>query len=191
MIGNDVKGQPVFQQETNAPAVQRLEFGRSPVLRVLPELNPQEYYSHVTVVTPSGIGYTGPQHTEPNPFLRGVTRPITFHAGDLELGEEVTVAKAKIGRMFANVIAYRVDLAGWRDVNGDLWTPNTRVRLLAPRAMVYNETEFLIRSVELLRDEKEDTTSLLLVLCRFGIIDEEDSADPTDLFHAVAKSGKT
>ncbi len=164
VIGNNAEGQPVFQREVSTPPIQTLEFGKHPVSRVVPELNPQQYYSHVTAVTPSFVGFTGPKHVEINPFLKGVTRPLTFSAGDVLPGKEIDAAKAKFGRMFANAIAYRVDVAGWRDVNGALWAPNTTVRLLAPKAMIYKATKFLIRSVSLLRDSEKDTASLLLVL---------------------------
>ena len=165
VIGNDEFGQPVFRTESEAPPVQLLELGVSPVVRVLPEFNPQQYYSHVTVTVPGFLGILKPiVRTVPNPFLRGVTRPLTFQASDLKAGEEVTAVNAKMGRMFANAIAYRVDLAGWRNVKGELWSPNTSVRLLAPRAMIYKETQFLIRSVTLKRNEKADTASLLCVL---------------------------
>ena len=128
VVGNDENGQPVFRTETNSPPIQLLEFGKSPVTSIVPEFNPQEYYSHVTVVIPSFLGIGDPvQHTIANPFLQGVTRPLTSQGDDLEPGEEVGVAEAKIGRMFANAIAYRVELAGWRDVKGNLWTPNTTV----------------------------------------------------------------
>jgi len=165
VVGNDEFGQPVFRTESDAAPVQLLELGKSPVVSILPEFNPQQYYSHVTVVTPTFLGVIdGVQHTVVNPFLRGVTRPLTFQAEDLQAGEEVTAVNAKMGRMFANAIAYRVELAGWRNVKGELWSPNTSVRLLAPRAMVYEDTRFLIRSVTLRRDAAKDVASLLCVL---------------------------
>ncbi len=164
VVSNNALGQPVFETETTDPAIQLLEFGVSPVRRVDPELKPQKYFSHITAITDSFLGITGAQHTIANPFLEGVTRPSTFSAGDLLPGEEVEAALSRMGRMFANAIQYRVDVAGWRDVNGDLWRPNTKVRLLAPQAMVYTETEFLIRSVLLQRNPERDTATLVLVL---------------------------
>ena len=164
VIGNDTNGQPVFRQETTSPVVQRLEMGSSPVRSVAPEFNPQNYYSHVTVTTPDFFGLGGTKHTVANPFLQGIVRPLTFDAGDVEPGDEVTIANAKIGRMFANAIAFRVDLVGWRNALGQLWAPNTTIQLLAPRAQIYRETDLLIRSVTLTRTSHEDTASLLCVL---------------------------
>ena len=164
VIGNNSAGHPVFRRETSEAATQRLELGRSPVRRVTPDFKPQKYYSHVTATTPSFVGLEGAKHTIANPFLQGVVRPFTFDAGDIEPGEEIAAAEAKIGRMFANAIAVRVDVVGWRNVHGELWAPNTKVRLLAPAVQIYRETEFLVRSVFLTRTSHEDTASLLCVL---------------------------
>jgi prophage tail gpP-like protein len=164
VISNDEFGQPVFQTETDETEAQPLELGRPPVASVSPSFDAQAYYSHITVVSPMFLGIIeGARHTEVNPFLRGVSRPLTISVEDLEPGEEVALAKSKMGRMFANAISYHVTVDTWRDAAGALWRPNTFVELLAPRAMVYNPTRFLIRSVSL-RKEKAETATLNCVL---------------------------
>jgi prophage tail gpP-like protein len=164
VIGSTPLGQPLFQRTTTAGPVQRLEEGSSPVRSVSAQFNPQQYYSHVTATVPESLFSDGATYTAANPFLKGVLRPLVFTAGDLTPGEAEKAANAKLGRMFANALSYTVELAGWRDARGDLWRPNTIVRLLAPEAMVYNETQFLVRAVELSRDAKSDTTRLDLIL---------------------------
>jgi len=164
VIGNNELGQPVFRRSTNIPPVQGLQGGASPVLSVSPQFDGQQYFSHITARTPSTIGVDGSQYTVENPHLRGVLRPHVFTADDTLSADSVEAAKAKMGRMFADAIAYRVELAGWKNALGNLWAPNTRVNLLAPSAMVYNETDFLIRRVTLRRTPKQDTATLELVL---------------------------
>lgn len=164
VISNDRFGRPVFQQETDAAPIQTLEQGQSPVREITPTFDPQEYFSHVTAITPAYTGVEGSQYTATNPFLRGVLRPIAFDAPDTFGADAKSTAEAKLGRMFANSLSYKIDLAGWRDANGNEWEPNTKVKLLAPGAMVYTATEFLIREVELERNASEDISTLTLVL---------------------------
>jgi prophage tail gpP-like protein len=165
VIGNDAAGSPLFQTETEAPAVQRLELGAPGVMGVSPSFDAQAYYSHVTVVTPTFLNVIeGIRHTKVNPFLRGISRPLTFSVEFVEPGEEVALVNTKMGRMFANAISYHVDVASWRNAAGDLWLPNTYVELLAPRAMVYEPTKFLVRRVSLKKDAKKEVASLTCVL---------------------------
>ncbi len=164
IISNDVFGQPVFQQEATGVAVQILTEGAPPVLEVDVDFQPQQYYSHVTAITPAETGIDGSQYTATNPFLTGVLRPLVFDAPDTFGADAQQTAQAKLGRMFANALSYRVRLAGWRTAAGSLWAPNTLVKLLAPGAMVYSEIDFLIRAVELERNASEDIATLELVL---------------------------
>jgi prophage tail gpP-like protein len=67
--------------------------------------------------------------------------------------------------MFASMAAYTVEnLPTWRDPRGQLWAPNTTLRLIAPSAMIYTEQEFLIRDVVLRQDDESLTASLGLAL---------------------------
>lgn len=149
--------------DTGAP-VARLQQGEAPVLSVTPFFTPQQYYSHVTGLEPVIVGLEGAQYTAQNPRLRGVTRPMTYTASDTEGGDIKPAVEAKIGRMFGNAIAYSITLATWRDPSGALWAPNTTVRVTAPDAMIYEEYEFVIRSVEFVRHAAEETATLSLML---------------------------
>ena len=68
--------------------------------------------------------------------------------------------RARLGRMFANAFSVSVELPTWRDPGGRLWKPNTTVRLKAPDAMIYTESEFLIRNV-VLRGNKDARTATI------------------------------
>jgi hypothetical protein len=85
--------------------------------------------------------------------------------GDTESADVPKAVRAAVGRMVASVVSYTVeDLPTWRDPQGALWTPNRTVTLLAPEAMVYRETELLIRSVTLKQNPEAETATLGLVL---------------------------
>jgi prophage tail gpP-like protein len=70
-----------------------------------------------------------------------------------------------LGRMVASVATYTVeDLPTWRDPAGKLWAPNTTIMITAPGAMIYKETELLIRAIKFKQTGDEETATLELVL---------------------------
>jgi prophage tail gpP-like protein len=148
---------------TGSPVVQ-LEQGFSPLLGVEPNFNPQKYHSHITGIDPAAIGSKGSQYTVPNPRLEGVVRPLTFKAKDTDNGSIKAAVEAKAARMFADAASYSIQLDTWRDPAGNLWEPNTSLNLLAPGAMIYNNYEFLVRTVELEADRQSRTATHNLVM---------------------------
>ena len=164
IISSTPTGQLLFQQSVKAGnPVAILSQGSSPVLQVTPFFSPQEYYSHVTGIDPVLVGQKGSQFTVKNARLQGVVRPTTFKAPDVAGGGVKAAVEAKAGRMFANMVSYTLELPTWRDPQGELWAPNTTVKLQAPGAMIYTSYEFVIRSVEFNRSNSE-TAKLNLVL---------------------------
>jgi prophage tail gpP-like protein/phage tail protein X len=165
IISSSSRGKLVFLQsaESGQP-VARLQQGSAPVLAVTPSFNPQEYYSHITGIEPVVVGLPGSQFTVKNPRLEGVVRPLTFNAPDTLDADVKAAVEAKAGRMFGNMASYSVRVATWRDPSGNLWEPNTTIKLLAPDAMIYSEYEFTIRSIEFSRDRTTETATLNLVI---------------------------
>lgn len=165
IISSTSKGKLLFQQSvvTGNP-VAILEQGVSPLLSVTPLFNPQEYYSHVTGLEPTLVGVDGGQFTVKNPHLQGVIRPFTFNLPDTLVADAKAAVDAKIGRMIGNMVVYSVSVDTWRDRFGNLWTPNTKIKLLAPDAMIYNSYEFIIKSVNFERNQKSESAVLNLVL---------------------------
>lgn len=165
IISSSSRGSLVFLQsiESGTP-VARLQQGASPVLSVTPFFSPQEYYSHITGMEPVVVGLEGSQFTVKNPRLQGVTRPLTFKAPDTLNADVKAAVEAKAGRMFGSMASYSITVATWRDSFGNLWEPNTSIKLTAPDAMIYNEYEFIIRSVEFNRDRATETATLNLVI---------------------------
>ena len=143
--------------------VATLRQGEQPLVSVVPTFKPQEYYSDITAMKSTKVGSRGSQYTAKNGRLEGVLRPMNFVAKDGRRADTATAARAKLGRMFANAASYVATVATWRDPAGDLWTPNTTVKVLYPNAMIYTEIELLIRDVVLVSDAKSKVARLSLV----------------------------
>ena len=165
ILTNDELGKLVIWQsvEPGSP-VGRLEQGTAPVLSITPFFTPQAYHSHITGIEPVVVGLAGSQFTVKNTQLPGVVRPFTFIAPDTIDSNLKAAVEAKAGRMFGSMVAYSVRVATHRDPNGNRWKPNETIILRAPDAMVYNDYEFIIRSVEFEKDDKTEAAILNLVL---------------------------
>ena len=165
VVSSTPEGRVLFWRSvTPGNPVARLEQGSPPILTILPQFDPQKYYSHITGLAPAFLGVEGSKYTVKNPRLEGVIRPFTFKGEDTTDGDIKEATEAKAGYMFGGAVAYTVTLATWRDPQGKLWEENTTITLLAPGAMIYSEYEFLIRSVTLSRDENSDIAELSLVV---------------------------
>lgn len=145
------------------PVARFLE-SKLPANSVAATFSPQAYYSEITGLGRKKAGYKGSKYTEKNPHLPNVVRPLNFTVGDVNAGDLPGAVRAKIARMFANMVAYVVEVPTWRDESEVIWTPNTTVTLEAPGAMVYQETELLIRDVTLRADEDSQTASIGVML---------------------------
>lgn len=164
LISNTPEGALLFQQEaTGGQPVAVLNENSSPVTGVTPVFDPQSYYSEITGLELYVIGTQGGSYTVKNPVTDGVIRPLVFVPQDTQATGIERAVRAKAGRMFANMVAYTLTLNTWYDPAGNLWAPNTTIRLTAPGAMIYNEYEFLIRTVELNRVRDSETATLTLV----------------------------
>lgn len=166
VLSSTAQGNLLFQKSVAAgnPVV-RFEEGKAPLVSVIPTFSPQSYYSEITGFTMTKRGRPGAKYTERNERLAGgVLRSFSFQLDDIERSDAPTAVKAKLGRMFANMVTYVVNVPTWRNPSGFLWAPNTTATLLAPSAMVYRETELLIRDVYFKHSATEQTASLGLVL---------------------------
>lgn len=145
--------------------VARLEEGKPPLVSVVPTFSPQSYYSEITGFTTAKRGRIGTKYTQRNERLSGgALRSMSFQLDDIEKGDAPAAVRAKVGRMFANMVSYVLNVPTWRDPSGKLWTPNTTLTVTAPSAMIYQQTELLIRDVYLKQSAGEQTASLGVVL---------------------------
>jgi len=163
VIGDTREGELLFQESTPVGFPRaRLTQGNSPLVSVTPRFNAQETFSTVTGINTIQPGVEGSSFTVQTGILGG--RYHTFKVKDtLNTSLELAV-NAKVGRMYGNMASFNCSLATWFDPFGSLWTPNTTVKLFAPNAMVYEEYEFVIRSVELQRTADSEAARIDLVL---------------------------
>lgn len=165
IISSTERGALLFRKskESGVP-VAKLRQGESPVISIAPSFNPQEYYSHITGLGPVVVGTSGEAFTIKNGKLTTLLRPYTFQAQDSESGTLKEAVEAKAGRMFGNMVSYKVALNTWRDPAGKLWQPNTLVNLQSNNAMIYEPYNLVIRSVEFSRDKNSLMATLDLVI---------------------------
>jgi prophage tail gpP-like protein len=165
VLSNLVDGGLLYRSEgpTGRP-VARLE--GQPLGKVTAAFEPANWFSKITGRACKKAGKGGSRYSQDNLLFRGSTpRFFTLIVGDTEAADVPRAVKSAIGRMTASVVTYTVDdLPGWRDPQGDLWIPDRTVTLLAPEAMIYRETELMIRSVKFRQTAESETTSLGLCL---------------------------
>lgn len=166
VITSDPDGALLFTRSV-APGhpVVRLEEGVPPLLSVTPTFSPQSYFDEITGFTSAKRGRLGSKYTERVERLSGgALRTLSFRLDDIEKADAVGAVRAKMARMFANIVQYVVGVPTWRDPEGTLFRPNTTLTLKAPGAMVYHDTELLLRDVYLKTSANERTASIGLVL---------------------------
>ena len=166
VFSDDAFGRLRFWKSVDAGSpVASLEGGWEPLVRVVPEFAPQSYFSEITAIAGARRGRGGSKFTVKNPWLTTSVRPHSFDVDDTDPADAPTAAAAKLGRMFGEVAAYSIEeLPTWRDPSGKLWTPNTTIVVSCPGVMIYEPTEFVIRSVMLEASAERKIATLRLAL---------------------------
>lgn len=193
VISSDVMGDLMFWKSAEGEPVAILDQGLSPLLSVKTTFNPQEYYSDLTGLSPVKVGKpaakrtTGPrkkrdpESAQPAPAAKKpkpakkyskfsvqdeaeVFRPLNFKIEDIDGADVETATQAKLARMLGNMASYTIDVATWHDSAGNLWAPNTKIKLRAPDAMIYDFYTFEIRSVDFKQTDTEETATIGLSL---------------------------
>ena len=162
-------GNMIIQKSNPARATISLVEGNPNVLGMSTNYSGQKGYSSVSGLlkgkdTPDPA--TDDSFTETDPFIvdDSESRPFVFTIDDIETGSLQEAVRAKLRRLWADRISYTVSIQGWRDQNGQRWTDNRRINVEYPSLMIYNNTEFIIRNVELTEDDSKRITKLTLVL---------------------------
>jgi len=165
VISNSRDGAVVFQKSVSpGNPIAKLKEDR-PVVQVVQTSQPQQYYSEITAFPSAKHGRGGSKFRIKNPYLATAIRPFAFEIEDTDPADAPAAAKAKLGRMFGNTVSYAIQgLPTIRDPQSDLWEENKTIKLTAPGAMVYTETEMLIRGVTIARNKESATASLNVVL---------------------------
>lgn len=170
VMSDDEVGNLVFRDsDANlGNPVARFVQGQPPLVDIDAKFSPESYFSEITGFTPNKVKKKGTKYTLKNPFIHAkdnILRPHCFKLDDTTAPDAPAAVYAKIGRMFGNMVSYTISkIPTWRDPSGKLWTPNTTVLVTAPDAMIYRETELLIRDVKLHQDPGGYTAELNVVL---------------------------
>ena len=165
VMASDADGALVFRKSVGAGnPVARFKQGEVGIRNVEFFSSPQSYYSSITGMPTTVIGAEGSATVVPNGLLQGVNRPMTYKHPDTGNTDVVDASKAKMGRMFGNVASWVVDIPTWRDPQGDLWEENTTISLYYPDALILKEFEFVIRSVDMVRNVKGESAKMNVVL---------------------------
>lgn len=167
LITNDINGDLLFLKSNVSNIVATFQEGEPPFISCTPNFNPSELYSHITGIMNAKSGRSSQKYTITNKYLiqRGITRHYNFIISDAEKSDLQTAVKNKASRMFGEACAYTLTVHGHRDRNGNLYQKNTLISVMAPRAMIYKDTKFLIKKVTMTRSsEGGDVTILNLCL---------------------------
>ena len=115
------------------------------------------------------LGYTDePGVKSPKRELKDTTVPrfrgFSFKASESEEGNLETAVKWRMSKSIAESYGVSVNVDSWRTPDGELWRENMKVTLIAPSVYVFKQTEYIIESVELIKDDGGDTATMRLVI---------------------------
>jgi len=145
--------------------VSDIEKGQPGVIDVVPNIDESKYYSSVTGKVPAKTKKPGYSFTVENPHKNDQVRPFEAEFKDIDEGELETAVQAMAGRMFSAIVSYDVELATWINGQGQIYEPNTTMKVLSPEDYIERPYEFLIADVTL--NQAADgarTSSLRLVV---------------------------
>jgi prophage tail gpP-like protein len=165
VLSSTASGALLFWKSTKGGAPRaRLKSGVRPVVSVKPIFRSQHYFSEITGYSTSRRKRRA-HHTERNPWLSGSKfRPHAKIFNDVEAGDIPEATKAELGRMFGEAASWEIEVPTHEDPQGQLWEPNTTITLEAPDAMIYRETELVVRSVFLRQKKEAESAKLVVVL---------------------------
>lgn len=157
----------ITKPKTESSTVQAFVSGMPPALRFEPSFNPDALHTSYIAYAPETPDEEAeadsielPGYPQPGimPRIKGIV------PGNTENQNIEDAIRAERGRAFGEWFNAILDVANWRDKNGQLYQPNTLVTVRAPRAMIYNDTTFFVRSVTLNKFEDRKTSRLELIL---------------------------
>jgi prophage tail gpP-like protein len=166
VVSDSESGALVLQRAiTEGEPVSYFQEGLAPLINIAPQFNEQEYYSDITGISPTILGFLGGEdYTVKNTLLKTAFRPFVFQAPDVDNGTLEGAVKAKMSRMFGAVCSYTLNVVGWRDLQGELWRENTLVDILAPSAYIEKRYRFIVKDVIFSQDENKKTAQLTVVM---------------------------
>lgn len=154
---NDENGSLVFWKVPTEDTATVFREGELPFISCKFSPRDQEMYSHLTGFTKTDKKHKAEQFTYENKMLtgKGVFRPFSFVCEDVEPEELEEAVKAKAGQMFVNCCSYELKVYGCEDNAGNIYHKGMSVSVLAPSAMIYRETKFQVKEIEIKRSDSE------------------------------------
>ncbi len=144
-----VEGKPVF----------RFIEGVTPIEHISVSSDGTKRFSSMQAVTESagksGVNSTLTDNTIP------VYRPLVFSADDLEGGNLETSLKWRKSKALADSYKVSVTITGWRNENNKLWRENMKGTIKAPSVDIFTESDYIISSVRLTKNESGGNISQL------------------------------
>lgn len=164
---NDEYGKLIFWKSESGSPVANFKQGELPFISCSPNFDYQNFYSHITAISKTTELEDSAQKTYINNYLvnRGINRHYNYKEEDVTSSELQQAVKEKAGRMFGESASYSLTVQGHKDKNGNLYKKNTIITLLAKDAMIYRESNFLIKGLTMSRSsDGGDITNFDLVL---------------------------
>jgi len=88
-------------------------------------------------------------------------RPLVFSADDLEAGNLETALKWRRSKALADSYSVSITVTGWRNEFNQLWRENMKGSVKAPSVDIFTESDYIISSVTLMKDENGGNVSIL------------------------------
>lgn len=93
-----------------------------------------------------------------------VYRPFVFSADDLESGNLETALQWRRSKALADSYSLSITVTGWRNQYGQLWRENMKGTVKFPSVDIFNESDYIISSVTLTKDENGGNISQLMMV---------------------------
>ena len=169
LITSDVEGNLIIQRTTEDKAEFTFTEGEPNILGITANYQGQKGFTTFTGLfeAKDSLDTIGDDSAEvKDEFISDVStpRPFVFEVDEIEEGSIEEATDAMMRRSWAERISYNLTFEGFRDPNGNLWRDNKRINIFYPGVMIYNTTEFLIKNVELIKDDAKNITKMTVVL---------------------------
>lgn len=165
LLSNTLEGKLFFRKiSLNLPPSAAIREGEFPFISCKPSFNSQEYYSHITGLTPQKKGIRATAYSVKIPGI-DVLRAKTFIATDTENQNIVEVVNNYAGRIVGNAATWNLTVQGLRKSDGELWLDGDLITVYSPSNYILSDTKFIVKQVTISRgSDKGDMTILNLVL---------------------------
>ena len=164
-VTNNIHGDLLIWKAEDSRPVSFVKEGELPFISCNPSFDPENYYSEISGLTPETEEKASESYTWENPFLKDYDQYLTVEFNDIDNADLKGSVEAMAGRMFGSAGKYALVLNTHRDSDNNLFAKNQTIRALATKSNIYNETNFLIDTVELSRtDDSGDLANFALVL---------------------------